>query len=245
MPSLTITTRKAKDGPRYVVRFRLGGRAYPIVHAGSFRTLKEAKARRDFVAGELAGGRNPAEALRALSAAPTAVVSVETWSERFIAARIDVDETTRKMYRSHTRKIGDAFGDRDPSTITASEIAEWVSVQAETRKAGTLGQYLNVFRSVLDHAGVEPNPARDSRVKLPKRVTEEANSPTDEHFLAILDELLPRGGCSSSRSSKARSESARPSTCGGRTWTRRACACGCRSPRRRRTRRGGCTCPSG
>ena len=45
MPSLTITTRKAKDGPRYAVRYRLGGRAYPIVHAGSFRTLKEAKAR--------------------------------------------------------------------------------------------------------------------------------------------------------------------------------------------------------
>jgi len=44
----------------------LGGRAYPIVHAGSFRTLKEAKTRRDLVAGELAAGRNPAEALQAL-----------------------------------------------------------------------------------------------------------------------------------------------------------------------------------
>ena len=43
MASLTIVTREAKDGPRYFVRFRLGGRAYPIVHAGSFRTLKEAK----------------------------------------------------------------------------------------------------------------------------------------------------------------------------------------------------------
>jgi hypothetical protein len=78
MSSLTIITRQAQDGPRYLVRFRLGGRAYPIVHAGSFRTLKEAKARRDFVAGELAAGRNPADALQALSAAPTAVLSVET-----------------------------------------------------------------------------------------------------------------------------------------------------------------------
>jgi hypothetical protein len=78
MPSLTITTRKVKDGPRYVVRYRLGGRAYPIVHAGSFRTQREAKARRDFVAGELAGGRNPAEALRALSAAPAPVVTLTT-----------------------------------------------------------------------------------------------------------------------------------------------------------------------
>lgn len=84
MSSLAITTREAKDGPRYVVRYRLGGRAYPIVHAGSFRTLKEAKARRDFVAGELAAGRKPAEALRALSAAPAAVLSVDTWAERFL-----------------------------------------------------------------------------------------------------------------------------------------------------------------
>ena len=59
MSSLTITTRRAKDGPRYVVRYRLGGRTYPIVHAGSFRTLREAKSSRDFVAGELAAGRNP------------------------------------------------------------------------------------------------------------------------------------------------------------------------------------------
>ena len=40
MPTLTITTRKTKDGPRYHVRYRLGGRAWPIQHAGSFRTLR-------------------------------------------------------------------------------------------------------------------------------------------------------------------------------------------------------------
>lgn len=49
MASLVITTRQTTSGPRYVVRYRLGGRAYPVQHAGSFRTMKEAKARRDFV----------------------------------------------------------------------------------------------------------------------------------------------------------------------------------------------------
>jgi len=192
MPSLTITTREAKDGPRYVVRYRLGGRACPIVHAGSFRTQREAKARRDLVAGELAGGRNPADALRALSAATTAVVSVDIWAERFIAARIDVDDATRKMYGSHTRTINETCGDRDPLTIAASEVAEWIAARTETRKPGTLKQYLNVFRSLLDHAGVEPNPARDPRVKLPKQVRDEANPPPADHFLAILGALLPK-----------------------------------------------------
>ena len=44
---------------------------------------------------------------------------------------------------------------------------------AETRKPGTLGQYLIAFRLLLDHVGLEPNAARDPRVKLPKQVREE------------------------------------------------------------------------
>lgn len=189
MPSLTITTRQTRSGPRYVVRYRLGGRAYPIVHAGSFRTLKEAKARRDLVAGELAGGRKPADALRALSAAPAAVVSVTVWSERFLVSRIDVDANTTKNYRSALRRIGEEFGDRDPATITATEVAEWIAAMAETRKPGTLGQYLIAFRLLLDHVGLEPNVARDPRVKLPKQIREEPNPPSADHTEAILAAL--------------------------------------------------------
>ena len=55
MPSLTITTRRTRSGPRYVVRYRLGGRTYPVEHGGSFRTLREAKARRDLIGGEFCG----------------------------------------------------------------------------------------------------------------------------------------------------------------------------------------------
>jgi hypothetical protein len=71
MASALITTRQTNSGPRYVVRFRLGGRSYPVVHGGSFKTMREAKARRDLIGGELAAGRNPADILRVMSAAPT------------------------------------------------------------------------------------------------------------------------------------------------------------------------------
>jgi integrase len=189
MPSLTITTRQAKDGPRYVVRYRLGGRAYPIVHAGSFRTLKEAKARRDFVAGELAVGRNPADALRALLAAPKSILSVDTWAERFLTSRIDIDANTTKNYRSALRKVGETFGSRDPQTITVDEVATWVSGLAEKHKPGTVQLYLIAFRLLLDFAQVDPNVARDSRVKLPKRTREEVNPPSAEHVEAILGAL--------------------------------------------------------
>jgi hypothetical protein len=60
MASSFIVTRKTKTGERrFVVRYRLGGRTWPIQHGGSFGTMKEARARRDLIAGELAAGRNP------------------------------------------------------------------------------------------------------------------------------------------------------------------------------------------
>ncbi len=121
-----------------------------------------------------------------------AVLSVETWAARFLASRIDVDANTVKNYRSALRKIGETFGDRDPFTITATEVAEWIAALAPTRKPGTLNQYLIAFRLLLDHASVVPNPARDPRVKLPKHVRVEPAPPSAEHMLAILEALGPK-----------------------------------------------------
>ena len=193
MATIVISKRKTTRGEtRYDVRYRLGGRAYPVLRAGTFKAEREAKLRRDLVAGEIAHGRNPAELLERLSPLSEAFVSFETWGERFVASRIDLAENTRKMYASHLRKIGERFGDRDPASITTADVAEWVSEQAKARKPGTVAQYLDVFKVLLDYIGLEPNPARDPRVKLPKRVTEEANPPSDEHFLSIVETLLPR-----------------------------------------------------
>ena len=98
----------------------------------------------------------------------------------------------RACPRSHLKLIDETFGDRDPHSITTADVAEWVAEQAKERKAGTVAQRLDCFKLLLDYIGLEPNPARDPRVKLPKRVTEEANPPSDEHFLAIIEKLLPR-----------------------------------------------------
>ncbi len=48
MASASITARSGKNGKRYVVRYRLGGRAYPVEHGGSFATMREARIRRDW-----------------------------------------------------------------------------------------------------------------------------------------------------------------------------------------------------
>ena len=60
MATAYITTRKRATGTRFVVRYRLGGRLYPLQHGGAFKTMREAKVRRDLIGGEIAAGRNPA-----------------------------------------------------------------------------------------------------------------------------------------------------------------------------------------
>ena len=47
-----------------------GGRAWPVENAGTFSTLRDARARRDFVVAEIALGRNPGETLRSPLEAP-------------------------------------------------------------------------------------------------------------------------------------------------------------------------------
>jgi hypothetical protein len=66
MSGCSITIRHRRDGPRYVVRYRIGGRDTPLTHAGSFKTLGEATLRRGLILDELAMGRNPALILRSL-----------------------------------------------------------------------------------------------------------------------------------------------------------------------------------
>jgi integrase len=186
---LTITTRQTTSGPRYVVRYRLGGRAYPVQHGGSFKTLKDAKARRDLIGGEIAAGRNPVDALRTMLSTVAPTLMIRTWPEKFLASRIDIDANTSRNYRTALRKMGETFSDRDPATITVDEVASWVSTLAETMKPGTVQQYLIAFRLLLDYTGADPNVARDPRVKLPKRVREEPQPPSREHFEAILEAM--------------------------------------------------------
>ena len=66
MAGCSITVRQTKSGPRYHVRYRTGGRATQVTHAGSFKTLGEAILRRGVILDELAAGRDPKRMLAQL-----------------------------------------------------------------------------------------------------------------------------------------------------------------------------------
>jgi integrase len=184
MASASITTRKTQaGGRRYAVRFRRGGRYFPVEHGGTFGTMREARIRRDLIAGELAAGRDPREALRALTEKPPARTFAQ-WAEAYRASRPDIGDETRKNTASHLKRLLPTFGDRDPTTIRPSEVQEWIG--AQDLKASSLSRYLNTLRQVLDFVGIEPNPARDKRVKLPKVEAAVVEPPTASQVDAIL-----------------------------------------------------------
>jgi integrase len=191
MASVSIRRRESKSGARFQVRYRLGGRAYPFVHGGSFTTMKEARARRDLIGGELAAGRNPAVALQALSEAPRRRLFRE-WADAYKASRIDVAAKTTKTIDSYLKVIVKTFGDRDPAEITFPNVQEWVADSG--LKASSVRQYLSTLRAVLDYAGLtgEANPARDPRLRLPRQEKELVEPPSALEVDAIISNVPKR-----------------------------------------------------
>jgi integrase len=153
--------------------------------------MRDAKARRDFIGGELAAGRNPADALLALSEAPTRRPFRE-WANAYKASRIDVAEKTTKTIDSYLKVIVETFGDRDPAEITFPDVQDWVA--SSGLKASSLRQYLSTLRAVIDYAGLtgEQNPARDPRLRLPRQEKEIVEPPSAAEVEKIVANVPKR-----------------------------------------------------
>ena len=179
----TLKYQRAHDEAQPTVcrAYRLGGRAYPLVRAGSFRTMKEARARRDLIAGEIAAGRNPALLLHALHETPLRRTLRKVFDE-FIAARVDVIVKTLALYRNARDRLR-SLADLDPNELTAAHVRSWISENSEAcdeyaaLSPKSLSHYLSSLRQVLEFADVQPNPARSLKVKLPTQATKEEVSP--------------------------------------------------------------------
>jgi len=191
VPSAWIDRRTTREGePRFVVRYRLGGRESAKRYAVSFRTLRQARARRDVVAGDLAALRVPDP--RALSRAP-ARPTVAELARRWAKSRIDVAEGTRTLHRVALGRILPLIGAQIAAELTPAAVAEAVAALAAQGYArGTIQKSLTALRLALDHAGLDPNPARDRRVKLPREVREEIEPPTAAALEAALRFVAPR-----------------------------------------------------
>lgn len=187
--SAYIVTRDGKTGRRFIVRYRRGGRGFKAEHAGSFRTLKEARTRRDLVAGELAAGRDPRLVLVVARERPPVLLFREV-AERWRAGRVDVAESTRELMAVRNLRFNKVFGDWDPAQITVEQITDWVASETDELAASTVNGNFVQLRAILDYAvGRDLNPARDEQVRLP-RVRRETPEPPSEAQVAAIEQAI-------------------------------------------------------
>jgi hypothetical protein len=116
------------------------------------------------------------------------------WDE-WQASRIDVDPRTSLNYRTSKRRIPSVVGDIAVEAIDVS----WVTRTIEAlREGGGASESIRKTRfhlaTVLDFAEVDPNPARDRRVRVPRRVFDgyELTPPAARHVEAVFYALAPR-----------------------------------------------------
>jgi integrase len=183
--------RRERGRVSYRVVYRLGGREAAQRYAGTFRTLREARIRRDWIAGDLAAGRVPDLPGAFLEPAPPP--TVRELADRWTASRIDVAEGTATAHRTALNRVLSRVGDLPVDAVTVDAVADLIAAMVAEKKArGTIQKSLNALRMVLDYAGVDPNPARDRRVKLPREDREEVDPPTADAVEAVLGACAPR-----------------------------------------------------
>jgi NAD(P)-dependent dehydrogenase (short-subunit alcohol dehydrogenase family) len=123
MASAWITRRATSDGaPRYRVEYRVGGRESKTCYAGSFRTMREARGRRDYVVGELAALRVPGLQLDISDPAETLRQAAERWK----ASRVDVAVGTLVTYTVALGRLLPRLGDTSIEAIDAQMVADLV-----------------------------------------------------------------------------------------------------------------------
>jgi integrase len=189
MPSSWIVRRPTKDGgTRYRVEYRLGGRESTTRYGGSFRTKREALARKAWIVGELAALRVPDLRLTGAPAAST----LRQLADRWQASRVDVSAGTMQTYRVALGRLLPRLGDVPVEKLDAQTVAGLVAeLHAAKLKKQTIRKTVSVLAMVLDHAGIQPNPARDKlTVRLPREERRQVQPPTAEHVEAVV-RLLP------------------------------------------------------
>lgn len=192
MSPVYIKTRTVKTGKRYVVYWRRGGRSFPELYAGSFKTMKDARARRDLIGGELAAGRDPAILLARLKTPPAAPPSLPARWDDFIASRRDVADSTRALYANARDRWTPHLPD-DPVKVTVADIDRGIhALISDGLAASTVHQYTSTLSQVLDFCDVAPNPVASPKLKLPKLTVEEIHPPTTREWVAIREQIRPR-----------------------------------------------------
>jgi integrase len=192
MPSICIRERKTKDGAsRWIVQYRVGGREAKVRHGGSFKTKRLAAVRAGFIESQLALGIVPDLAL--VASEPTSLPTLADAAEAWRASRIDVLDGTRVLHRvALDRVLKTDLRSKHIDEISVDDVVKMVAALVrDGYKRETVKKSKDFLACVLDHFGIDPNPVRDRRVKLPRERKAHVPPPLAEHIERVA-EYLPR-----------------------------------------------------
>ena len=173
---------------RYRVVYPDRGAETKLQHAGSFKTMAEARERQKWVSAELAGMRLPD---LELGGREKATETLRQACERWKASRVDVTESTRVLHRVALNRVTPLLGDRPVDEITTADVNELVAALAEKgKKRETIRKSVKYLAAVLDECSLDgPNPARSKSIRLPHEEYEELNPPMASHVEAVYERL--------------------------------------------------------
>ena len=203
MPTITITTRKTASGERrYDVRYRLGGtNVSRRPRRDVQRRQCEAKARYGMVAGEIANGRGKLARPARGDDGGHHSADDESLDRRAVPRipyrpRREHEEELRLRYQATTRRSATVTRSRSPRARSPTGSPTIAAIET-----GNVGQYLIVFRLLLDHAGsipTQPVTQGEASEERPRRTgTAEGRA-----HPPILDASATSSGSCSSPSSK-------------------------------------------
>lgn len=175
-----IRARTVTAGRRFDVIYRRGGRYTKLEHAGTFKTRREALLRKRVVEDWLAQAKDPrVELARYLE--PT--LTVGQAGEQWLRGRRSIALSTFEEYRRRVARIGRDL-DVEVGRLTFRDVNGWIDRLGLA--PGTVAEYVTTLRAILDHAGVDPNPARDRRVELPRVERTVLEVPSADEVLRVL-----------------------------------------------------------
>ena len=114
------------------------------------------------------------------------LLTVAEAGRRWLSSPIDVSAHTRRIHGDSLRRLEPLIGETPVHVLDADDVGRAIATLAETHKPSTVRKSLNVLQQALDHVGVEPNPARDRRIRLPRQARVQITPPETEHVEAVV-----------------------------------------------------------
>jgi hypothetical protein len=164
-----LRKRTLKNGERrYYVYYRLGGRGFKEQYGGAFTSLEAARERKNLIAVELAGGRDPQLLIRRTPAAPSPGLDPawDVWAR----SKRKVGGSAQKLYLNSKAWWTELLGaDTDPAKVTVGMVSEGVDGMLDELAPATVRLYLSHLAMMLDFTLPDGahNPARSKRIELP------------------------------------------------------------------------------